>query len=72
MNTDKIPLPSLPRALALLTGGPTRPYTVCYKAVLDGRIPVEQGENGRYSVAHERLPEIARALGLSVPAIAAE
>jgi hypothetical protein len=66
-----IPLPRLPRALAAITqNGRTKSYDTCYKAALNGIIPVLQGENGRYLFEADRLPEIASALGL--PLIAAD
>ena len=63
--TENIPLPGLPRALAGFTGGPNKTYAYCYKAAVDGRIPVVQGENGRYSVERAKLGEIARIFGLT-------
>lgn len=64
--TDLIHLPDAARAMAEITGGPTKPYTTIYKAVLNGKVPVIRGDNGRYSFERSKLPEIARALGLTV------
>jgi hypothetical protein len=64
---DFIPLARVPREIALLTtDGATRTYAAVYRAALNGAIPVHQGFNGRYSVDRDRLPEIARVLGLDV------
>ena len=63
---DRIPLPALPRELGTIAGGKTKPYSVCYKAAVDARIPVLQGDNGRYFVERSKLSEIALALGLTV------
>lgn len=65
--SDPIRLPDAARELAVFTGGPTRPYSIIYRAVLDGRIPATRGSNGRYSIERSKLPEVARALGLTVP-----
>jgi len=37
-------------------------YRTTYNAAVDGRIPAEQGDNGRWSVARTDLPLIAAAL----------
>ena len=64
-----ISLPRLPRELAKITeNGKTAAYFSCYKAALNGIIPVIQGDNGRYSVEVDQLPEIALALGLTLAA----
>jgi hypothetical protein len=64
-----IPLPRLPRALSAITeNGRTKSYDACYKAALNGIIPVSQGENGRYLIEIDRLPEIAEALDLPLAA----
>jgi hypothetical protein len=64
-----IPLPRVPRALSEITeNGQTITYFNAYKAALNAVIPVIQAANGRYSVDAARLPEIARALGLTLAA----
>ena len=69
MPIETIPLPRLPRALAAITANRrTKSYDSCYKAALNGVIPVSQGDNGRYAVEADRLPEIAEALGLELAA----
>jgi hypothetical protein len=66
-DIDLIPLPRVPRELAALTGANQGPgYRRCYTAALDGAIPTEM-RNGRHFVRRTDLPQIARALGLSVP-----
>jgi hypothetical protein len=64
-----IPLPRLPRAITAITAsGQTRTYEECYKAAINCIIPVELTETGRYQFEADRLPEIARALGLELAA----
>lgn len=59
----RIPLTLLPFEMARLTGEPGPSYRICYMAALDGLIPAERGENGRWTVAASDLPKVARALG---------
>lgn len=69
MPVQTIPLPALPRRLSAITeNGRTKSYDTCYKAALNGIIPVIQSENGRYQFEVDRLPEIAEALGLALAA----
>jgi hypothetical protein len=68
MVTDRIPLTLLPLELRRLTGGNVPAYRVGYNAALDGRIPAERGDNGRWTVARADLPKIAAALGCTAPA----
>jgi len=60
-----IKLPDLSRAVAKLTGGPTRGYRVFYNLVLDGKLPAERDkESGRtWRVRAEHVPEIVRLWG---------
>ena len=60
---DRIPLPLLPNALKRLTGTPGPSYRTCYAAAVDGRIPAERGDNGRWTVAAKDLGKVAAASG---------
>jgi hypothetical protein len=69
--TDRIPLSLLPREL-IRFGGPAVSYRAAYNLVLDGRLPAERGEAGRWSVARDDLPAIAETLrGGARPPVAA-
>ena len=59
---ETIPLPALPREIARLTGGTAPSYRRAYLAALEGRIPAERGENGRWTVARADLPALALTL----------
>lgn len=48
---------------------PVPPYRTLYHAILDGRIPAQQGSDGRWYWRNKDLPEIAEAFRR--PAIAA-
>jgi hypothetical protein len=64
-----IPLTQLPRKLAAITAnGRTKSYDYLYKRVLNGVFPALQGDNGRYLIEIDRLPEIAEALDLPLAA----
>lgn len=39
-------------------------YRKLYTAVLDGRVPAERGDNGRWTLQKVDLPAIAEALGV--------
>ena len=70
--SERVPLILLPRELRrlkLVESVPT--YRATYNAAVDGRIPAEQGDNGRWSVARSDLPLIAATLCPTAPAIAA-
>ena len=41
------------------------PYRRVYNGVIDGRVPGERGDNGRWRMAEADLPAIAEALGLT-------
>ena len=65
IDPDRLSLPAVPRALKELTvGGQTVPYRLLYKLTVDGVLPVEQDENGRYSCERNRLQEIAALMKL--------
>lgn len=66
MIEKRIPLPALPRELAALTGGPTRPYARLYRGAVNGEFPVIIADNGRYFIDRAKLPAIAEALGLTI------
>lgn len=62
MNADqRIPLPLLPHELRRLTGNAPG-YRRIYNLVLDGRIPAELGDNGRWTVSRADLPRVAEVL----------
>jgi hypothetical protein len=64
-----IALTKLPRELSKITAnGESRTYDYCYKRILNGVFPVIQGDNGRYAIEADRLPEVAEALGLPLAA----
>jgi hypothetical protein len=61
--SERVPLSKLAgelRRLKLLEPAPT--YRETYNAAVDGRIPAERGDNGRWSWAPADLPLIAAAL----------
>lgn len=60
---ERIPLPLLPLELARLTSEPGPSYRACYTAAVNGRIPAERGENGRWTVAARDLRKVAAAFG---------
>jgi hypothetical protein len=66
---DRIPLSLVPQMLRelKLTRRPWG-YRQIYNAAVDGRIPAERGDNGRWTVTRRRLPEVAEALDSSVAA----
>jgi hypothetical protein len=68
---NRIPLPALPRELAALTGGPTRPYARLYRGAVNGEFPVIVADNGRYFVDRASLSAIADAVGLTPAKVAA-
>jgi hypothetical protein len=61
-----IPLPALPRELAALTGGPTRPYARLYRGAVNGEFPVIIADNGRYFIDRAKLPVVAETFGLTI------
>lgn len=71
---ERIPLTLLPRELRR-AGGPAISYRAAYNLALDGRLPAERGDNGRWTVARDDLARIADSLahgaGLRGPAAAA-
>ena len=62
--SDRVSLTQVPRKLRphLKGRGQTPGYRTTYNAAVDGRIPAEQGENGRWTVAFDDLPLIAATL----------
>jgi hypothetical protein len=62
--SDRVSLTQVPRKLRphLKGRGQTPGYRTTYNAAVDGRIPAEQGENGRWTVASDDLPLIAATL----------
>jgi hypothetical protein len=61
-NQERVPLSTLPHEIQALTGDKPPPYRKGYNAAVDGRIPAERGENGRWTVARTDLPLIAATL----------
>jgi hypothetical protein len=59
---QRIPLTLLPLAVARRTGKPGPSYRMCYFAALEGRIPAERGENGRWTVATSDISQAVTAL----------
>jgi hypothetical protein len=69
--SERVSLIRLPRELRLLKlVEPVPSYRATYNAAVDGRIPAEQGDNGRWSVARNDLPLIAATLCRAAPAVA--
>jgi hypothetical protein len=54
----RIALTLLPHELRRLKLSPTPSYRCCYNAALNGLIPAEQADNGRWSVDEDDLPQI--------------
>ena len=63
---ELVALTALPRELKALTGTEAPTYRRLWTLTVDGRIPAEQ-VNGRYQVRRADLPDIAAALGMTVP-----
>lgn len=59
------PLTDLPAAL-IRAGFDTPNYRACYEAARSARIPVIRNASGRWAFRQDDLPDIARALGLSI------
>ena len=69
-DTDNFPLTALAGELRRRRlVDPVPPYRTLYHAILDGRIPAQQGSDGRWYWRNKDLPEIAAAFRR--PAIAA-
>lgn len=65
--TDRIPLTSIPRQLAVFDG--RRPdYPQVYKATINGDIPAEQTK-GRWFVLSSDLDTVARHFGMTPKSI---
>lgn len=64
MNTDAIPLPSLPRALHSLTGQQPPSYKTLYLDIVNGNIPEAEQRGSRWVVPRDALPSIAQRFGL--------
>lgn len=64
MLASKIPLTSLPRALAQAYPGAAVTYRRLYHLAVDGHLPATQEHNGRWFLARADLPAVARMLGL--------
>ena len=62
-----IALTDLPRRLKK-DYGKTKTYRQTYNAAVDGLIPAERGDNGRWHVTEANLPAVAEALGLTASA----
>lgn len=60
IDTERVPLPDLPREIAALNGGRSPPYRALYNACVDARIPADKGDNGRWSVLRRHVPMIAK------------
>jgi hypothetical protein len=61
--SERVPLIQIPRELRRLKPvEPVPSYRTTYNAAADGRIPAEQGDNGRWSVARADLPLIAETI----------
>lgn len=56
-TSDRIPLPRVVTELRQLTVQPLG-YRALYNLVLDGRVPAEQGANGRWLIQRTDLPRI--------------
>ena len=70
--SERVPLILLPRELRRLKLVERVPsYRTTYNAAVDGRIPAEQGDNGRWSVSRTDLQLIAATLCRHAPAVAA-
>lgn len=70
-SKTRIGLSRVPRRIAARTGQPAPAYRRLWLAAVDGRIPAEVGENGRWTVAEADLDAIAAAFGLAPRASAA-
>jgi hypothetical protein len=55
---ERIPLSLLPLELRR-AGGPAISYRAAYNLALDGLLPAERGDNGRWTVARDDLAQIA-------------
>jgi hypothetical protein len=61
---ERIPLPRVAGKVREQTGLIVpNAYKKLYSAVLDGRLPAEQGADGRYMISSAHLPEAATILG---------
>jgi hypothetical protein len=70
MNRDLIVLTHVPRELPSVTvNGASISYRSVYRAVVDGKLPMVESNNGRWYVDRENLPALALALGLPVAAV---
>ena len=71
MTTESwISLTKLPREIAALTGSPSPGYRKIYAWAVDNKLPAEH-RDGRWYVRAADLEEIAVALGLTIPVVAA-
>ena len=62
-----IALTDLPRRLKA-DFGKAPSYRQAYNAAVDGRIPAERGENGRWRVPVANLADVAAAFGITATA----
>jgi hypothetical protein len=67
MTDERVNLAQVPLELGKLTGATPPSYRRVYNAAIDGRLPGAEHVNGRWGVRRSRLPEVAEALGLTVP-----
>jgi hypothetical protein len=62
-NQPTISLTRLPRILRSRYGAAVR-YDWLYRDAVNGVLPIQQGDNGRYFTTEEEIPIIAEILGL--------
>jgi hypothetical protein len=63
---NRTSLPQLAAKLRKMTIETPPGYRQLYMSVVDGRLPMIETENGRHYAPDDKLPEIAKLLGLTL------
>jgi hypothetical protein len=66
-NSDWLTLPEIPPEFRRLGADRVPSYRDTYNAVINGIIPAQRGDNGRYRISRANLPIAAAALGVRLP-----